>query len=156
MLVGLMILVSNYPQRFANLLGSNTVLILTTLILLAYACKGPPHIDHCSLYHLPWISSKLKQKGVAAWCKHWLSQWHTHMHSTVCCCSACLSLFFLPYTLLLHFGQCLLTIIMSHLKLFSWVNSARLKPFMDSYHVPYKAKHCYWPGLLLVFCLFFF
>ena len=53
---------------------------------------------------------------------------------------------FLPYTLLLLFGQWLQAI--SHLKLFSWVN--RLKPFMDSYHAPYKAKHRYWPGLLLV------
>ena len=26
----------------------------------------------------------------------------------------------------------------------------RLKPFMDSYHAPYKAKHRYWPGLLLI------
>ena len=26
------------------------------------------------------------------------------------------------------------------------------QPFMDSYHAPYKAKHCYWPGLLLVLC----
>ena len=56
---------------------------------------------------------------------------------------------FLPYTLLLLFGQWLPAI--SHLRLFSWVNSARLKPFMDSYHAPYKAKHRYWPGLLLVF-----
>ena len=54
---------------------------------------------------------------------------------------------FLPYTLLLLFGQWLQAI--SHLRLFSWVN--RLKPFMDSYHAPYKAKHRYWPGLLLVF-----
>ena len=48
---------------------------------------------------------------------------------------------FLPYTLLLLFGQWLQAI--SHLRLFSWVNSARLKPFMDSYHAPYKAKHRY-------------
>ena len=40
---------------------------------------------------------------------------------------------------------------MSHLRFFSWVNSTRLKPFMDSYHAPYKAKHRYWPGLLLAF-----
>ena len=37
---------------------------------------------------------------------------------------------------------------MSHVRLFSWVN--KLKPFMDSYHAPYKAKHRYWPGLLLI------
>ena len=55
---------------------------------------------------------------------------------------------FLPYTLLLLCGQWLQAV--SYLRLFSWVNSARLKPFMDSYHAPYKAKHRYWPGLLLV------
>ena len=55
---------------------------------------------------------------------------------------------FLPYTLLLLLAQWLQSI--SHLRLFSWVNSAWLKPFMDSYHAPYKAKHRYWPGLLLV------
>ena len=55
---------------------------------------------------------------------------------------------FLPYTLLLLFSQWLQAI--SHLKLFSWVNSARLKPFVDAYHAPYKAKYRYWPGLLLV------
>ena len=37
MLVGLMILVSKYSRRFANLLGKNPVSVLATLILLAYA-----------------------------------------------------------------------------------------------------------------------
>ena len=46
------------------------------------------------------------------------------------------------------FGQWLQAI--SDLRLFSWVNSARLKASMDSYHAPYKAKHC------LCFALFFF
>ena len=55
---------------------------------------------------------------------------------------------FIPYTLLLLFGQWLQAI--SHLRLFAWVNSARVKIFMDSYHAPYKARHRYWPGLLLV------
>ena len=55
---------------------------------------------------------------------------------------------FLPCTLSLLFGQWLQAI--SHLRLFSWVNSARLKPFMDAYHAPYKVKHRYWPGLLLM------
>ena len=55
---------------------------------------------------------------------------------------------FVPFTLLLLFGQWLQAI--SHLRLFAWVNSARLKFFMDSYHAPYKARHRYWPGLLLV------
>ena len=59
-------------------------------------------------------------------------------------------LLFLPYTLLLLIGQWLPAI--SHLRFFSWVNSPRLEAFMDSYHAPYKAKHRYGPGLLLVLC----
>ena len=55
---------------------------------------------------------------------------------------------FIPYTLLLLFGQWMQAI--SHLRIFGWVSSARLKFFMDSYHAPYKARHRYWPGLLLV------
>ena len=54
----------------------------------------------------------------------------------------------LIFTLLLLFGQWLQAI--SHLRLFSWVNNTRLKAFVDSYHAPYKAKHRYWSGLLLV------
>ena len=49
LLVGLMILVSHYSQRFANLLGSNPVSVLSTLILLSY--KDPLHIDCYSLFH---------------------------------------------------------------------------------------------------------
>ena len=37
MLVGLMIIISHYSQRFAKLLGSNPVSVLATLILLSYA-----------------------------------------------------------------------------------------------------------------------
>ena len=37
LLVGLMILVSHYLQKFANLLGSNPLSVLATLILLSYS-----------------------------------------------------------------------------------------------------------------------
>ena len=57
---------------------------------------------------------------------------------------------FLPYTPLLLLGQWLQAI--SHLRLFPWINNVRLKALMDSYHAPYKSKHHYWPGLLLVLC----
>ena len=36
-LLGLLILISHYSQRFANMLGSNPVAVLATLILLSYA-----------------------------------------------------------------------------------------------------------------------
>ena len=67
---------------------------------------------------------------------------------------AVLVFLFLPYTLLLLFGQWLQAI--SHLRLFSWVNSARLKPFMDSYHAPYKANIATGLDCCLCFASFFF
>ena len=45
-LVGLMIFISHFSQKFANLLCSNPVSLLATLILL----KGSSHIDCYSLY----------------------------------------------------------------------------------------------------------
>ena len=57
--------------------------------------------------------------------------------------------FFLPYTIVLLLGQCFQA--RSHMWLFSWANSSRLKAFMDGYHAPYKPRHRYWTGLLLGF-----
>ena len=54
---------------------------------------------------------------------------------------------FLTYAFLLLFGQWLQAI--SHLRLFSWVNCSQ--GIMDPYNAPYKPKHHYCPGLLLVF-----
>ena len=57
---------------------------------------------------------------------------------------------FLPYTLLLLFGQWLQAI--SHWRLFSWVSSARLKPFMVPIMLPTRQTIATdSPGLLLVF-----
>ena len=63
-----------------------------------------------------------------------------------------LLLLFLPYTLLLLFGQCLQ--VYSHHRVLSWMN--KIKPFMDAYHAPYKKETRYWTGLiLLVRCVLF-
>ena len=55
---------------------------------------------------------------------------------------------FLPYTLLLLLGQWLQS--KSHLCLLSWVRNPKLKAILDTYHTPYKPKHRYWTGLLLL------
>ena len=65
-----------------------------------------------------------------------------------------LLLLFLPYTLVLLFGQWMQS--HSKIRLFSWINDHRVKAFLDAYHGPFKKEHRYWCGLLLVFrnCLF--
>ena len=147
-LVGLMILTSHYSQRFANLLGNNPVPILSTLILLSYAKILRTLIIVASSTDLEYPEDHFGIRRV------WLNDANVDylVGKHIPLFLVALLVFFLlllPYTLLLLFGQWLQAL--SHLKFFSWVNSARLKPFIDSYHAPYKAKHRYWPGLLLLF-----
>ena len=145
MLVGLVILISHYSQRFAKLLGSNPVSVLATLILLSYA----KILRTCIAAISPITLQYQHQVNVITWLYDANVDYLAGKHIPLFLVAVLVFLFiFLPYTLLLFFDQWLQAI--SHLRLFSWVNSARLKPFMDSYHAPYKAKHRYWPGLLLV------
>ena len=144
MLVGLIILISNLSQRFANMLGNNPVSVLATLILLSYT-----KILHTliTVFYITYLEYPTYNRRV--WLYDANIDYLSGKHIPLLLVAVLVFLFlFLPYTLLLLFGQWLQAI--SHLRFFSWVNSARLKPFMDSYHAPYKAKHRYWPGLLLV------
>ena len=144
-LVGLMILVSHFSQRFASLLGNNPVSVLATLILLSYAKILRTLITTVYFTHLEYPTYSR-----SVWFYDANIDYIIGKHIPLFLVAVLVFFFlFLPYTLLLLFGQWLQAI--SHLRLFSWVNSARLKPFMDAYHAPYKAKHRYWPGLLLVF-----
>ena len=141
-IVGLVIVVSNYSQRFAKLLGNNPVPILATLILLSYAKILRTSVAAINFTHLEY-----PDKQIRVWLHDANIDYLVGQHIPLFIVAMLVFLFlFLPYTLLLVFGQWLQAI--SHLRLFSWIN--RLKPFMDSYHAPYKAKHRYWPGLLLV------
>ena len=143
-LIGLIILVSHFSQKFANLLGNNPVSVLATLILLSYTKVLHTLITTGYFTHLEYPTYSR-----SVWFYDANIDYIIGKHIPLFLVAVLVFFFlFLPYTLLLLFGQWLQAI--SHLRLFSWVNSARLKPFMDSYHAPYKPKHRYWPGLLLV------
>ena len=144
-LIGLMIVVSHYSQRFANLLGSNPVSVLATLILLSYTKVLRTLIFASCFADLDYPNNSTRRVWLHDANIDYLFGKHIPLSVLAI---LFLFLLFLSYTLLLLFGQWLQAV--SHLRLFSWVNSARLKPFMDAYHAPYKAKHRYWPGLLLV------
>ena len=142
-LVALIILISHYSHRFAELLGNNPVSVLATLILLSYAKILSTLIIAVYITYIEYPGDYNRK----VWLYDANIDYLVGKHVPLFLVSVVVFFFlFLPYTLLLLFGQWLQAI--SHLKLFSWVN--RLKPFMDSYHAPYKAKHRYWPGLLLV------
>ena len=143
-LVGLMIFVSHFSSTFARLLGNNPVSVLATLILLSYT--KILHTLITALY-ITYLEHPTFNKMV--WLYDANIDYFGGKHIPLFVVAVLVFLFlFLPCTFLLLFGQWLQAI--SHLRLFSWVNSARLKPFMDAYHAPYKPKHRYWPGLLVV------
>ena len=165
LLVGLVVLVSNFSHRFAKLLGNNPVPVLATLILLSYTKILRTLI---TVLYVTYLEYQTYNKSV--WLYDANIDYLSAKHIPLFLVAVLVFFFlFLPYTILLLFGQWLQAIshlrlfsrvnsarlqVISHLRLFSWVNSARLKPFMDSYHAPYKAKHRYWPGLLLVLRFF--
>ena len=144
MIVGLMVLVSHFSSRFARLLGNNPVSMLATLILLSYTkiLRTLIAVLYITYLEYPTYNSMV-------WLYDANIDYLSGKHIPLFLVAVLVFLFlFLPYTFLLLFAQWLQAI--SHLRLFSWVNSTRLKAFMDSYHAPYKAKHRYWPGLLLI------
>ena len=143
-LVGLMVFTSNFSQRFSNLLGNNPVSVLATLILLSYTKILRALIAAINITYLEYPAY-----NKSVWLYDANIDYLEDKHIPLFLVAALIFVFlFLPYTLLLLSSQWLKAI--SHLRLFSWVNSARLKAFMDAYHAPYKAKHRYWPGLLLM------
>ena len=140
-LVGLMIFVSHFSRRFAKLLGNNPVSVLATLIFLSYT-------KILSVFNVTYLNYPTYNRAV--WLYDANIDYLSAKHLPLFLFALLVFLvFLLPYTLLLFFGQWLQAL--SHLRLFAWVNSARIKPFIDSYHAPYKARHRYWPGLMLAF-----
>ena len=143
-IVGLIILASHFSRRFTKLLGNNPVSVLATLILLS---NTKILRNLIAALYVTYLEYPTYNRGV--WLYDANIDYLSIKHIPLFVLAVLVFLFlFVPYTLLLLFGQWLQAI--SHLRLFAWVNSARLKIFMDSYHAPYKARYRYWPGLMLV------
>ena len=150
-LVGSFILVSRFSRRIAKSLGNNPVAVLATLFLLSYAKLLRTIITALSFTFLQYPDGS----EVAVWLYdgnlHYLKGSHIPLFLFA---SLALLFVFLPYTMFLFLGQWLQAL--SHWKILSLMNSARVKVFLDAYHAPYCPKHRYWTGLLLLLrCLLF-
>ena len=138
-LVIVIIVSSKYSKRAASLFGVNAVQILATLFLLSYAkllrvtitvFQPTRLLDNHNVWHYDGNIAHLGKVHVLLMLVALLF----------------FVLFLLPYTLVLFGIQWLQ--IFSHYKPFCWVN--KLKPLFDAYTGPYKDKHRYWTGLLLL------
>ena len=141
-IVGFLVYISNRSVTITKLLGSNPVPVLATLFLLSYAKLLRTIIAALSLtvLHYP-------HKNVVVWIHDANVSLAKYIPLALVAMLFLLFLF-LPYTLLLLLGQWLRT--KSHLFLLSWVRNPKLKAILDTYHAPYKPKHRYWTGLLLL------
>ena len=145
------VLISQRSVRISRMLGNNPVSVLTTLFLLSYANILRTIITSLSATTLEYPGDNTRVV--------WLYDGHVDYlkskHIPLFIFSLIVLIFlFLPYTLFLFFSQWLQ--VLSNRKILFWMNSARIKIFLDTYHAPHNVKHRYWPGLLLLIrCILF-
>ena len=147
-IVGFLVYISHRSVTVTKLLGSSPVPVLATLFLLSYAKNLRTILAALSLtiLHYP-------HKDVVVWI-HDANVSLAKYIPLVLVALLFLLFLFLPYTLLLLLGQWLQP--KCHFCLLSWVRNPKVKAILDTYHAPYKPKHRYWTGLLLlVRCVLF-
>ena len=139
------VLISQRSVRISRFLGNNPASVLTTLFLLSYASILRTLITALSSATLEYPDNCTR----VVWRYDGHVDYLKGKHIPLFIFSIIIVLFlFLPYTLFLFFSQWLQ--VLSNWKILFWMNSARIKIFLDTYHAPYNIKHRYWPGLLLL------
>ena len=138
----IIIVSSHYSTRMAKLTGRNAVQVLATLFLLSYSKILRGIITALSVTTLNY-----PDESRLVWLHDGNMDYLKGSHIFL----FILALFLLtvlsvPYTSILLFSQCLQR--WSNYKLISWI--WKVKPLFDAYTGPYKDKHRYWTGLLLL------
>ena len=140
--VGLIILISGYSRKVSRMLGSNTVAVLATLILLSYTKILRTIISALSFTTLQYP----KELTQVVWLYDANIKYLHEKHIPLFVVGLLFIAFlFIPYTLLLLLGQWF-----HECSYLPWINSQKLKTFLDAHYAPYRSKHRYWPGLLLI------
>ena len=143
-LVVVLVSFRHYPRWMSRMMGTNPVAVLSTLILLSYN-----KILHTIVTSLSSTELQYKNHNKTVWLYDGNVPFLGGKHSLMFGFAVMVFLFMvLPYTLLLLCGQCIL--LKSNWRIFCWINNSKVKAFLDSYHGPYRVKHRYWPGLLLL------
>ena len=143
------IVASHYSTRISKLCGNNSVQVLATLFLLSYAKVLRIIITIFSSTLLVYPDGYRRRVWLYDGNVDYLKGKHIPLFI-----AAILLLTFLciPYTIILLCIQWLQR--SSNYKIFFWVG--KLQPLFDAYTGPYKIKHRYWTGLLLLIrvCLY--
>ena len=143
LIVILIIVGSHYSTTVSRLTGNNSVSVLATLFLLSYTKILRVVIIVFSSTTLEYPDGFIKR----VWLYDGNLEFLRGRHAGLFVASLLLLLLLsVPYTLSLVSIQWLQRV--SHFSCLFWVH--RLMPLFDAYTGPYKHKHRYWTGLLLL------
>ena len=143
LIVVLIIVFSHYFNKIAKLCGSNAVPVLATLFLLSYAKLLRIIITVFQSTELEYSDKFVRKVWLYDGNVNYLEGKHIPLFVAAVILLLAISV---PYTGMLLFIQCFQK-LPNH-KLLSWIH--KLKPLFDAYTGPYKDRHRYWTGLLLL------
>ena len=141
-LVITIIVLSHYYTLAARLSGRNAMPVLATLFLLSYAKLLRIIITVFQSTDLEYPDKSVRK----VWRYDGNVDYLTNKHIPLFIAALLLLFISLPYTAILIFIQYLQR--WSSYRVLFWVK--KLKPLFDAYTGPYKDKHRYWTGLLLL------
>ena len=142
-IVILVIVSSHYYTTAAKLSGRNAVQVLATLFLLSYAKLLQATITIISSTTLEYPDGSIRRVWLYDGNVDYLKGKHIPLFLSALLVLLVLSL---PYTVLLLFIQWLQQ--KTKYRALFWIG--KFKPLFDSYTGPYKDKHRYWTGILLL------
>lgn len=137
----------HYSSRVMKLMGMRNIEVLATLFLLSYSKLLKTIVTALSYTNLlvaSNVSDPLSPQRVWVYDGHILYLGNKHLPLFIIALLFLLFLF-LPYTLLLTFGQWLYILPMK--KPFHWTRSVFISTIMDTYHAPYNKHFRFWTGL---------
>ena len=140
-IAGLIIFLAKYNYKLAKIMGNNSVPVLATLFLLSYAKLLRTIITSLSYTTLHMSHGQTRSVWSADGNIDYLGPKHAPLFTAA---FVTLLLLWLPYTLLLFFGQWMhkLNCRMIERMLF------KIKPFLNAHYGPLKGRHHYWFGFL--------
>ena len=155
LLVAFIVITTHKCSRVMKVLGRNLIPVLSTLFLLSYTKLlriAAVSLSFATVYTSIDVSQTTSQ---LVWTPNGNIQFLKGRHIPMFTVGMFVFIFlFSPYTILLLFGQCLR--MLPGRRWLAWVNGNTIIFILDSYHAPYRSKHRFWTGLLLlVRCIVF-
>jgi hypothetical protein len=154
------IVASYYSTTAVKVFGTNNIALLATLFLLSYTKILKTIITGLTFTEVlvsraDDVSDQLVPNKV--WTYDGNIEYLKGKHVALFTASLLfLLLLFLPYTLLLIFGQHLRSMSVRKRWVLWLIHSAAFISIMDAYHAPYQRRHRYWTGLMLLIRCFLF